>query len=254
MPLLATIIVFNFIGSIVSLIGGLLLIWKKKITEKLTPYLVAFAAGSMLSVSFFDLLPEGVENGQELGFKITTVFLFCLIGIVTFFLIERFILWSHHHHGKVHEETHPTITLLIIGDSIHNFLDGLTIAATFLVSIPLGIVTSLAVGAHEIPQEMGDFATLLSKGINRNTVIIINAASALVSFLGVITGYYFLQNTKIFIPLLLGFAAGNFIYIASSDLIPEIHSVYNKESAIKQTIFFILGIATVYLFKNLLEG
>lgn len=254
MQILPIIILFNFLGSFVSLIGGFLLLWNRKITERLTPFLVAFAAGSMLAVSFFDLLPEALEMAERINIEISTILVITLSGIVSFFLIERFILWSHHHHGKIDDEIHPTVPLLVIGDSIHNFLDGVTIAATFLVSIPLGIVTSLAVGAHEIPQEIGDFATLLHQGVRRRSVVIINVVSALISFLGVLFGFFLLQAINNLTPLLLGFAAGNFLYIASSDLIPEIHRAYKREKAIKQTFFFLLGIVVVWIAINLLEG
>lgn len=254
MSILLIALFFNFLGSVVSLIGGLFLLWRKSWTEKITPLLIAFAAGSMLAVSFFDLLPEGLEAIEGSGFEAGIVFTATLFGIIVFFIIERFILWSHHHHGQHSEEAHPTIPLLIIGDTIHNFLDGVTIAVTFLVSVPLGIVTSLAVGAHEIPQEIGDFATLLHMGVRRKSVVIINIVSAMVSFMGVILGFYVLSEVSNLIPLLLGFAAGNFIYIAASDLIPEIHGAYKKEKAITQTSFFLLGIILVYTAIVLLEG
>lgn len=254
MDILIIAVLFNFLGSFVSLVGGLFLLWRKNWTEKITPLLIAFAAGAMLAVSFFDLLPEAFETMEELGISSSSIFNSALVGIVAFFIIERFILWSHHHHSNDEMEARPTIPLLIMGDTVHNFLDGVTIAATFLVSVPLGIVTSLAVGAHEIPQEIGDFATMLHLGIGRKKVIIINIVSALVSFIGVIFGFYVLSAGSYIIPILLGFAAGNFIYIAASDLIPEIHGAYKKEKAITQTSFFLLGIVLVYFAINLLEG
>lgn len=254
MSILTYIIIFNFLGSFVSLTGGIFLLINRKFTQKTTPLLVAFAAGSMLSVSFFDLLPEALEAAEDGGLTSEIIFLITLVGIVSFFLIERFILWSHHHHGKMVEETHPTVPLLIIGDTIHNFVDGVTIAATFLVSIPLGIVTTFAVGAHEIPQEIGDFATLLHEGLTRKAVIMVNIFSAFSSFLGAILAYFLLQTITGLTPLLLSFAAGNFLYIASSDLIPEIHRVYRREKALKQTFFFLLGIVIVWLSIRLLEG
>ncbi|MBI2029750.1 ZIP family metal transporter [Candidatus Gottesmanbacteria bacterium] len=254
MDILIIAVLFNFLGSFVSLLGGIFLLWRKNWTKKITPLLIAFAAGTMLAVSFFDLLPEAFETIDELEISPSNIFNAVLFGLVVFFVIERFILWSHHHHSDNNKEAHPTIPLLIIGDTIHNFLDGVTIAATFLVSLPLGIVTSLAVGAHEIPQEIGDFGTMLHLGIGRKKVIIINIISALVSFIGVIIGFYVLSAGSYIIPILLGFAAGNFIYIAASDLIPEIHSSYKKEKAVSQTSFFLVGIILVYFAIYLLEG
>lgn len=253
MPLLLQILFFNFIGSFVSLIGGVLLLFKADFTKKITPLLVAFAAGTMLSASFFDLLPEALEFAEDIQVPINIILLTVLGGMVTFFLIERFILWSHHHHGDVGEETHPTIPLLIVGDSLHNFLDGVTVAVTFIASVPLGIITSLVVGAHEIPQEIGDFATLLHQGLSRKKVLLVNVISALISFLGALTAFFLLQHIRQLIPFMLAFATGNFLYIASSDLIPEIHRVYKKENAIKQTAFFLIGISVTILAISLLE-
>lgn len=252
--LLIIAILFNFLGSFVSLLGGIFLLWKKVPTERLTPFLVAFAAGTMLAVSFFDLLPEAIDMTLELDVSTAGIFMSALIGMVLFFIIERFILWSHHHHSEDKHEAKPAIPLIIIGDSIHNFLDGITIAATFLVSVPLGIVTSLAVGAHEIPQEIGDFATLLHMGMKKKQVLFINLFSAGVSFIGVLLGFFVLSAGSYIIPLLLGLASGNFIYIAASDLIPEIHGAYKKQKAITQTSFFLLGIILVYIAIYLLEG
>ncbi len=254
MNILIIAILFNFLGSFVSLIGGLFLLWRRAPTEKLTPFLIAFAAGTMLAVSFFDLLPEAVGMTLELGIKPNGIFISALFGMVIFFVIERFILWSHHHHSEDKNEAKPAVPLIIIGDTIHNFLDGVIITATFLVSVPLGIVTSLAVGAHEIPQEIGDFATLLHMGIKKKKVLVINILSALVSFIGVVVGFFVLSAGSYIIPLLLGLAAGNFIYIAASDLIPEIHGAYKKQKALSQTSFFLLGIILVYIAIYLLEG
>lgn len=245
MSLLFWILIFTFLGSFASLIGGILLLWKEKLVEGKTLLLVAFAAGAMLSASFFDLIPEALEEGmgyREAGEAI-------LAGIVVFFLFERFLLWHHHH--QTCEAPRPTIPLLILGDSLHNFLDGVVIAGSFLLNIPLGIITSLAVGFHEVPQEIGDFGVLLALGMGRRKVILVNIFSALASFVGAISAFYFLSRLGGMIPYLIAFAAGNFIYIASSDLIPEIHRAFKREEAFSQTGFFILGILVIWLTTSL---
>ncbi|MBP9719520.1 MAG: ZIP family metal transporter, partial [Candidatus Levybacteria bacterium] len=178
MTTLGYILVFTFIGSVGSLIGGLLLLSHQKFAMKISHFLAAFAAGTLLGAAFFDLLPEASEHVEEAGSSVD-IFLWTLIGIIFFFFIERFLHWFHHHedfHSDEHTKT--TVPLIIVGDTIHNFLDGIVIALTFLVSIPLGIVTTLAVAAHEIPQEIGDFGLLLHKGLSRKKVILVNILSA----------------------------------------------------------------------------
>lgn len=243
--LLLWILVFTFLSSFASLIGGILLLWREKLVEGKILLLVAFAAGAMLSASFFDLIPEALEEGigfQEVGGAI-------LAGMVTFFLFERFLLWHHHHQAC--EAPRPTIPLLIIGDSLHNFLDGIVLAGAFLVSVPLGVVTSLAIGFHEIPQEIGDFSVLLALGMKKTKVLLVNILSALLAFVGAVTAFYLLEKFEFLIPYLIAFAAGNFIYIASSDLIPEIHRAFEREKALSQTGFFILGILVIWLTTTL---
>src|SRR3989344_3951971 len=153
MSILAYIILFTFLGSLGALVGGLILISNKNFALKVSHFLASFAAGTLLGAAFLDLLPEAAHEAEELGINI---FLWTLIGILFFFFLERIIHWFHHHESK-HQHEHEvksTLPLIIIGDTVHNFIDGIIIAATFLVSIPLGIVTTLAVAAHEIPQEI----------------------------------------------------------------------------------------------------
>ncbi|MBI4226554.1 ZIP family metal transporter, partial [Candidatus Roizmanbacteria bacterium] len=149
MNVLSSIIIASVAVSLISLIGGLLLIWKKLFTQKFTLYSVAFAAGVMLTTAFIDLLPEALENNKS-----SNIFVYGLLGIVIFFLIERFVLWFHHH-DEAH--TKPSAYLVLLGDGLHNFFDGIAIAAAFLSNPGLGFVTTLAIAAHEIPQEVADF-------------------------------------------------------------------------------------------------
>lgn len=248
MSILTYIILFTLIGSVFSLIGGIILLFKEKLAFKISHFLASFAAGTLLGASFFDLLPEALEAGE-----IRSVLFWVLAGILIFFLFERFIHWFHHHHEHVHKETPPTIPLVIFGDSVHNFIDGVAIAATFLTSIQLGIVTTLAVAAHEIPQEIGDFGILLHRGLAKNKVLFFNFASALTSLLGAIVTFLVGQTITNILPMLLAITAGFFIYIAASDLIPEIHHENRKGFAFVESVLLLIGVFTIGLFVSLLE-
>ena len=200
MPLILYIIIFTLIGSVFSLIGGIGLLIKEKLALRISHFLSAFAAGTLLATSFFDLLPEAVERANELK-QNTNIFLWALIGIIIFFLLERFVHWFHHAHTSEHKEpVKPTVPLIMFGDSIHNFIDGVAIAATFMISIPLGIVTTLAVAAHEIPQEIGDFGVLLHKGVRKWRVLLFNFLSALTSLIGAIATFYIGNSIEPFLP------------------------------------------------------
>jgi len=254
--LLFNIILFTFLGSVVSLVGGIILLYKQKFTLKISHLLVSFAAGTLLGTAFFDLLPEALkafDSGPT--HKSGNIFLWVLVGILSFFLFERFIHWFHYHGD---EETgqakgEPAIPLIIFGDSLHNFIDGVVIAGTFLVSVPLGIITALAVGAHEIPQEIGDFAILLDKGLSAKKVLIFNIASALTAMVGAILMFVLREKIAGFLPVFLSLTAGFFIYIASSDLIPEIHHEKRKGFALYETILLLLGVLVVMMLVSFLE-
>ncbi len=251
MTTLGYILVFTFLGSIVSLIGGILLLFKKNIALKLSDYLAAFAAGTLLGTAFFDLLPEALETDAGP----TTVLTWTLIGILTFFLLERFVHWFHHHHEHADEQpgTKPTAALIILGDSVHNFIDGVAIAVTFLINPSLGIITTLAVGAHEIPQEIGDFGILLKAGYSRKKVLWYNVLSACTAFLGAILTYLIGPSIAEYLPVLLAVTAGFFIYIALSDLVPEIHAWGKKKLAVTESFLLIFGVAAVGVLVHLLE-
>ena len=251
MDILSYIIIFTLIGSVVSLIGGVLLLIKEKFALKISHYLSAFAAGALLATAFFDLLPESFEHMEELGMDIN-IPLWALIGILAFFILERFI-HHHHSHGKA-EEKKTVIPLVIVGDTMHNFTDGVAIAATFLISIPLGIVTSLAVAAHEIPQEIGDFGLLLNRGMKRGRVLLINLYSSLAAIAGAILTYIYRDSLEGFLPLILSITAGFFIYIALANLIPEIHNRENQKVAFWESVMLFIGVLVVYFAISSLEG
>lgn len=248
MPLLGYILLFSFIGSVVSMIGGILLLADKKFAVKISHFLSSFAAGALLGTAFFDLLPEAAEAGEGRA----DIFLWTLIGLLAFFLLERFI--HHHDQGNHPEDRKSVVPLIVIGDTVHNFIDGVAMAATFLVSIPLGIVTSLAVAAHEIPQEIGDFGLMLHKGVARKRVLLINFLSALVAMAGAVLTYFMKDELEKLLPIALSLAAGFFIYIAVANLIPEIHNNDNKKVAFWETVVLIGGAVAVWVVISLLEG
>lgn len=246
MSTLQYIVVFSLIGGLFSLIGGALLLRSKKSAEKLVKYATPFAGGALLAAVFLDLLKEGVEqDGAD------SVLAAALIGVVIFFLAEGFLQWFHHHH--VHKgEKDPKTSLIILGDTLHNGLDGVAIASAFLISVPTGIVTTIAVAAHEIPQEIGDFGLLLSKGMKKSKVLIYNALSALATLVFAVVTYWLGSEEALPIGVLLGLSAGFLLYIATSDIIPTIHANRkNRRVFDLQALMLILGVVTVAVITNI---
>ena len=253
--MLVYILLFTFLGSIVSLVGGIILLFKEKFTLKVAHFLASFAAGTLLGAAFFDLLPEaaGEVHSASSGQAGVNIFSWTLIGILAFFLLERFIHWFHHHHNHSIKNTEPTVPLIILGDSAHNFIDGVAIAATFLVSIPLGITTALAVAAHEIPQEIGDFGILMHKGLPRKKILLVNILSAATALIGAVGTFLLGDVIKDALPALLSLTAGFFIYIAASDLIPEIHEENRKGFAFIESMLLFLGVGIIWVLVSILE-
>ncbi|MFH1073196.1 MAG: ZIP family metal transporter [Nanoarchaeota archaeon] len=232
-----------FIVSALSLIGVLSFSLKKNVLKKLILYLVSFSAGALLGDAFIHLIPEAFKNA-------TTPFLvsmYIFIGIVFSFIVEQSIHWRHCHTVVSREHPHPFAIMNLVGDAFHNLIDGIIIAGSYLVSIPIGIYTTLAVIFHEIPQEMGDFGVLIYGGFTRNKAILYNFLTALAAVLGALLAFFLstrIQNLTLF---LVPFAAGNFIYIASADLIPEIHKVCGKEKIPTHLVGFVVGIAVMFV-------
>lgn len=233
------VIFFSLIGGVFSLLGAVLFLRSKNAAEKLAKYATPFAAGALLAAVFLDLLKEGLEQTS-----VDTVMISALAGIVIFFFAERFLHWFHHHHQ--HENSDPSKALIITGDTLHNALDGVAIAAAFLISVPTGIVTTIAVAAHEIPQEIGDFGLLLSKGMSRKKVLWVNALSALATTVAAVVTFAAGSQDKLPVGVLFGLSAGFLLYIALSDVIPEIHeNASHKRLLDWQPILFLLGIVVV---------
>lgn len=240
MPILFQILLATGITSCISLIGGLFILWKKITNEQISTHFVSFAAGMMLTTAFLDLLPEAAEHGGQ-----SPVFTYVLLGVVTFFFMERYVLWFHHHdelHGSK-----PSSLLILLGDAFHNMFDGVAIAAAFMTNPTIGVLTTLAIAAHEIPQEIADFTVLIHGGLNKTKALYFNFLSALTAFAGAFAGYYFLNKIESLLPTLLAFSAGMFIYISCSDLIPDMHTEFKKQRRWKQSLPFILGLAVGYI-------
>jgi len=227
------------IVSLLSLVGVLTFWLKGDDLKKMLLYLVSFSAGGLFGDAFIHLIPEAVEVS---GFG-TRVSLIVLFGIVVSFAVESFLQWRHCHIPTSNEHPHALAHMNLFGDSVHNFIDGLIIGAGYLVNPSLGVATTLAVVLHEIPQEIGDFGVLLYGGINKFKALFLNFLTALTAILGTIVALslgFFIQD---FIPLLIPFAAGNFIYIAGSDLIPELHKTEPELSkSALQLAAFTLGV------------
>lgn len=228
-------------GSLISLIGGIYMLYGKAGAKKLQRVAVPFAAGALLAAAFLDLLPEAVEHGSA-----DTVLMLTLIGLVVFFVLERSLSWFHHHHDdEGHGGGRRNTSLIVIGDTLHNFIDGLAIGAAFLVDPAVGLVTTAAIAAHEIPQEIGDFGLLLSKGMAKRKVLLVNLISAAATVVGAALIYGLGGEIGVSESALLALTAGFFIYIAASDIIPTIHAEPERRWANIQTAVLIAGIVIV---------
>ena len=226
----------------ISLVGILTFGMKTKLFDRMLVLLVGFAAGGLMGGAFLHLLPEAIERSDA-----NTVFLYALIGFVVFFLMERYFYWRHCHDGKC--DAHAFTYLNLFGDGLHNFTDGLIIAASFVTDVRLGIVTTLAVIFHEIPQEIGDFGILIYGGFSKRKALFFNFICALTGILGAIIGYILSKVAADISLFFISFTAGGFIYIAASDLIPELHKQKNLKKANAAFIAFILGLMFMALTK-----
>jgi zinc and cadmium transporter len=241
--LLTWIIVFSILGSVGAIAGAaLLLLFPQAIRQTLLPLLLSYATGTLLGAAFLGMIPGGLALLPPINMSATV-----LGGIVLFFILEKIVLWRHCHkeHCTVHGAAAP---LILIGDAFHNFVDGFVIAAAFLTSIPLGITASLAVIAHEVPREVGDFAILLDNGYSRKHALLMNTLSSLATLPGALIAYFFLTASQEAIPYILGLSAASFVYIAIADLVPGLHKQISFSKSLLQIILLLSGIATISLF------
>lgn len=229
--------------SLVSLIGVISLLLSKKKLSGILLFLVSLSAGTLFGGAFLHLLPEAVEKQ---GFSFT-ISLLVLLGILVFFILEKIVHWQHHcqpEHPLTHEEKpHHLGMMNLVGDGLHNFIDGLVIAGSYLVSVPAGIATTIAVIIHEVPQELGDFGVLLYSGLSKIKALCYNFLSAAVAIIGAVVGIILGAEWEPFANLILPFAAGGFIYIAGTNLIPELHKECDWKKSIWHLLAFVLGIA-----------
>lgn len=235
------VIVFSLIGGVISLLGGMLLVRKKKTAQHLAIYATPFAAGILLAAAFTDLLPEALAEESP-----RPILLAALGGIIGFFLLERFLNFFHHHHEHEGQKKRANNSLIIIGDTLHNALDGVAIGAAFLIDVPTGIVAAMAVAAHEIPQEIGDFGLLLKNGMDKTKVIIVNVISALATTATAVLTFSIGDGQNGAVPYLLAVTAGFFIYVAASDIIPEIHEKATSKTDIRPWLL-VLGAVFILL-------
>jgi zinc and cadmium transporter len=243
---LLSILASTFIVSLISLIGIFTLTIKEHLLQKILFSLIGFSAGALIGGAFLHLLPEALEKSSS-----TNVFYVLILGIVLFFAMERYFYWRHCHEKEVCD-IHAFTYLNLIGDGIHNFIDGLVIAASFMLSVKLGIVTTLAIILHEIPQELGDFAVLIYGGFSKQKALAFNFLCALMAMAGAVCGYFITGLSRGFSNFIIPLTAGGFIYIATSDLIPEIHKERNLKRSTLAFIAFLLGIIFMALAKLLL--
>ncbi|MBU5687902.1 MAG: ZIP family metal transporter [Candidatus Woesearchaeota archaeon] len=236
------IILSIFIISIISVVGLILIFFKKFDYEKNIYYMISFAAGTMLAASFFEVIPESLEATGTVNY--------IFLGIILFLFIEKYIHWHHCNRESCedkHKKVKPYVFLNLLGDGLHNFIDGAIITAAYMTNFELGLLTTISVAVHELPQEIGDFSILLKGGLKFRKALLFNFLTALTAFLGmfftIFAGNY-IENIN---PILLSIAAGGFIYLALSDIIPETHKETESKKIFKQTLFLILGIILVYL-------
>lgn len=244
--MLLTILLFTFIASILSLLVVSVLLLHEKWIRSVAFYLVSFGAGALLATGFTDTFPEAVAFSKN-SFLLTTLF------ISLFFLIERGFMHFHHHEHEEDKKMRLPISFLMFGDALHNFIDGISIATTFLVSFPVGLITSIAVFIHEIPHELGDFGILLHSGYSKEKVLGFNILTGITAFIGALLGFYFGAKISGSLPVLLSLTTANFIYLSLADLLPEIHTKIKKDSVKHVTLFF-LGVALMLLLTQFLKG
>jgi zinc and cadmium transporter len=207
-------------------------------------YAISYATGTLLGAAFLGMIPASLKLAP--AFAVTST---VLVGIVLFFVLEKLVLWRHCHDStcEVHGRAAP---LILIGDAFHNFVDGLVIAAAFLTSIPLGVAASLAVIAHEIPQEVGDFAILLDNGYRRTKAIVLNGLSAATTLPGAVVAYFWLAEMRSAVPYILAISAASFIYIAVADLVPGLHRQVTAAASLRQLVLLLAGIGTIAIFHH----
>ncbi len=268
MDLIFWIVSFSLLGGLLSVvIASSFLLLSDKHRATTVPHLVSFAIGALLGASFLGLIPHAIENQynvdpHEIGLTL-------LLGLLLFFLLEKMVLWrhchSHHgdevipelnrpdHHGGHNHKHEAAGSLILIGDAIHNFVDGILITAAFMTDVHLGIVTALAIAAHEIPQELGDFVLLLHSGFTRRKALYYNILSSLGTVVGALLAYFLLADMQQYLPYILVVAASSFIYVAVADLIPGLHTRIRPSETLQQISLIAAGVIFIFIAHSTLH-
>jgi zinc and cadmium transporter len=267
--LLILIIIFTAVGGVLSVMAAaVFLLLRDHHRSAVLPHGISFAIGALLAVAFWGLIPEAFAKVRPEQFQSLSATI--LAGILGFFVLEKLLIWRHCHYGSCeahgddghgddhahgHSHSHGNAqsagALIILGDSIHNFVDGVLIAAAFLTDVQLGIVTSLAVAAHEIPQEVGDFAILLDSGYSRGKALFYNVLASLTTVLGGVLAYFSLEDLHDSLPYFLALAASSFIYIAVADLIPSLHKKTDMKTSLQQIALIAAGVFLICLLHDI---
>jgi zinc and cadmium transporter len=236
------IILFSILGSIGAIItAAAFLLFRKKIQDVLIPCLIAYATGTLLAAALLGLIPHSLEHVSPPMIMSTL-----LAGIILFFLLEKLVIWRHCH--KVDCDVHRAAgSMILIGDAFHNLVDGVIIAAAFLISVPVGIVAGLSVIAHEIPQEVGDFGILLHSGYSKQKALLLNILSGLTTLPAAVLSYFALETVHGIIPYIMAISAASFLYIALVDLSPDLHRKVGISQAIRQLLLMLAGVGTIIL-------
>lgn len=268
MALLTLIIIFTSIGGVLSVLAAsLFLLLSESNRAKVLPHGISFAIGALLAVAFWGLIPHAFESVRpdQMQHLSATI----MLGLLVFFVLEKLLIWRHchanhceahndeGHHDHDHAKGHghqAAGTLILVGDGIHNFVDGILIAAAFLTDVQLGIVTSLAVATHEIPQEVGDFAILLESGYSKSKALFYNVLASCTTVLGGVLAYFSLGDLQDRLPFFLALAASSFIYIAVADLIPSLHKKTDIKTSLQQIALIIAGVVLISLLHNFAHG
>ena len=244
--LILWIILFSILGSIGAIItAAAFLLFRQKIQDLLIPCLIAYATGTLLAAALLGLIPHALKHVSPLPILSTL-----LAGIILFFILEKLVIWRHCHNAEC--DIHKTVgPMILIGDAVHNLVDGVIIAATFLISVPIGIVAGLSIIAHEIPQEVGDFGILLHSGYPKKKALLLNILSSLTTLPAAIIAYFALETVHAIIPYIMAISAASFLYISLADLSPELHLKVGISHAIRQFILMLAGVGTIIIVLHL---
>ena len=254
MEIIHWIIISTILGSLISMcLSGL---FAMSANPSQIQKLVSLAIGTLLGATFLEVIPHAIERSQN----IESLFLTILGGILLFFILEKFVLWRHCHveecegHEHLVKDDHGrTGTMILIGDSFHNFVDGVLIAAAYITDIKLGVITTLAITAHEIPQEVGDFLILLNSGFTKLKAFTFNLVSSGATLVGALLAYFAFDSVEFLIPTFLGLAASSMIYVAVADLIPGLHKRTEIAATVEQVILILLGILIIFSVGNFIH-